>query len=320
VHEAGIGPEEIDVFKMIADQGKLDLRVNAMLGEQEKPKFQVEDLVEYFRENRLESYANDLLCVKTVKLFFDGALGSRGAAFYEPYDDDPGNTGLLRIPPDYITEVALAALANDMSVATHCIGIRGNRLCLDAYEHALKSFPDKDHRLRIEHSQIVSEEDIVRFARLSIIPAMQPTHCTSDKDMVVDRVGEDRSEYAYAWRSFLDRGLPVPAGSDFPVESNDPLLGIYAAISRRAPGEPGLIGWHNDQCMTIEEAIKGFTIWAAYAAFQEDIIGSIEVGKYADFTILDKDITIIPPDEILNTRVVYTIMGGEIKYKTSQSH
>lgn len=314
VHEAGVGPREIDVFKRMADNGDLDIRINAMLGEQERPQFQVNDLSEYFRKNRIESYAEDILCVKTIKLFFDGALGSRGAAFFEPYNDDPGNTGLLRIPGEYITEVALAALQNNMSVATHCIGIRGNSYCLDAYEEALIRYPNKDHRFRIEHAQILREEDIKRFAKNNIIPSMQPTHCTSDKGMIIERIGKERSQFAYAWRSFLDLGLPLPAGSDYPVESVNPLLGIFAATTRRLPGEPDSLSWHAEQKMTVEEAIRGFTINAAYASFQEDIIGSIEVGKYADFTILDKDITLIFPDELLNTRVVYTIVGGEIKY------
>jgi len=318
VHEAGVGPREIAVFRRMADSGNLGIRINAMLGEQDRPQFQADDLSEYFRENRIESYADNMLCVKTIKLFFDGALGSRGAAFFEPYNDDPGNTGLLRIPTEYITEVALAALQNNMSVATHCIGIRGNSYCLDAYEEALNQYPDKDHRFRIEHAQILREEDIERFARNNIIPSMQPTHCTSDKGMITDRIGKERSQFAYAWRSFLDLGLPLPAGSDFPVESVNPLLGIFAAITRRLPGEPDSLSWNPEQKMNIEEAIRSFTVDAAYASFQEDIIGSIEVGKYADFTILDKDITLISPGELLNTRVIYTIVGGEIKYNLKQ--
>ncbi len=314
VHEAGVGPGEIAVFKKMADASTLKLRVNAMLGEQEKPTFQVDNLSKFFKENRLESYASDMLCVKTIKLFFDGALGSRGAAFFKPYNDDPGNIGLLRTSVEYITEVGLAALENNMSVATHCIGIRANSLCLDAYEKALKEYPEKDHRFRIEHAQIVRKEDIDRFAALKIIPSMQPTHCTSDKNMIADRIGEERTEYAYAWRSFLDAGLVIPAGSDFPVETVNPLLGIYAAVSRKLPKDPDSAAWHTEQRMTIEEAIRGFTIWAAYASFQEDIIGSIEVGKYADFTILDQDISTIDPEKIVDTKVIYTIVAGEIKY------
>lgn len=314
VHEAGVGPWEIGIIKEMIDSEKLDLRIYAMLGEQEKPEFGVDDLPEYFMENRIEAYGDGFLSVKSVKLFFDGALGSRGAAFFEPYSDDKQNSGILRIKPEYITEVVLAALETDMGVNTHCIGIRGNRLCLDAYEEALKDFPGRDHRLRIEHAQIVREEDIRKFVDLRVIPSMQPAHCTSDMHMVVPRVGEERAEFAYAWRTFLDAGLTIPCGSDFPVESNNPLLGMYAAVTRKAPGDPEGKGWHTEQCMTIEEAIRGFTIWAAHAAFQEDMLGSVEVGKYADFTILDRDILILPPEELLNTIVMYTIIGGKIRY------
>jgi predicted amidohydrolase YtcJ len=317
VHEAGVGPEEIAVFKKMVDEGLLGLRVNAMLGEQEKPTFQVDDLEAFFREHYLDSYGGDMLQVKTIKLYFDGALGSRGAAFFEPYEDDPDNIGLLRIPPEYITEVTTAALKAGMSVGTHCIGIRGNRLCLEAYERALQEVPTDDHRLRIEHAQVVRPEDIRKFAELQVIPAMQPIHCTSDKDMVPARIGMDRAAFAYAWKTFLEMGLTIPCGSDFPVESNDPLLGIYAAVSRKLPGEAR--GWHTEQRMTIEEAIKGYTMWAAHAAFMEDKTGTIEIGKYADFTILDRDILDIDPEEILDTKVMYTIVGGKIMHTAEKN-
>ncbi|MCF8224231.1 MAG: amidohydrolase [Bacteroidales bacterium] len=318
VHEAGVGPYEIGIFKNMADEGQLDIRINAMLGEQEKPVFDVDNLESFFRNNRIESYADDYLCVNRVKLFFDGALGSRGAAFFEDYNDDPGNNGLLRISPGYITEVTRAALAANMSVATHCIGIRGNSLCLDSYREALEDFPGYDHRLRIEHAQVVNKEDIERFAESGIIPAMQPTHCTSDKDMIEERIGEKRSEYAYAWRSFIDKGLPVPGGSDFPVEPTNPFTGIYAAISRKLPTEDGSAGWHKEQSMTIEEAIKSFTIWGAYAGFREDKLGSIEPGKLADFTIIDKDLLNIDPELIPSVKVKYTITGGRIVYSATE--
>ena len=317
VHEAGIGPREIKLHKDLIDNNQLDLRVYAMLGEQEKPTFQVDDLAEYFRENKIEDYGDAFLSVRSIKLFFDGALGSRGAAFFEPYQDDPANRGLLRTKPEYITEVAKAALANGMGVNTHCIGIRGNRLCLDAYEKALKEFTVKDHRFRIEHAQIVRREDVEKFKALNVLPAMQPTHCTSDMGFVVNRVGEKRAEGAYAWRWFLDAGLPIPCGSDFPVESNNPMLGIYAAVTRQdVRGNPAG-GWFPEQRMTREEAVKGFTIWAAHSGFQEDILGSIEVGKYADFTVLDKDILEIDAEEILTTKVLYTIVAGKIRYQTN---
>ncbi len=314
VHEAGIGPRHIDLYKDLIDNGQLKMRVYAMLGEEKDLPLDM-DLVDYFKKQRIQEYSHHLLSVRSIKLFFDGALGSRGAAFFKPYEDDPENTGLLRITPEYIYQISKAALQANMGVNTHCIGIRGNHLCLEAYAKAIKENPKQDHRFRIEHAQIIEKEDIEKFITLGVIPSMQPTHCTSDMFFVKDRIGEERAKGAYAWRWFIDAGLTIPCGSDFPVESNNPLLGIYAAVTRQDPFGWPEGGWFPEQRMTIEEAIKGFTIWAAYAAFQEDVLGSIEVGKYGDFTVLDKDITKIDPKEILNTKVVYTIIGGQIRYR-----
>ncbi len=315
VHEAGVGPHAIEMYKDLFDKGKLKIRIYAMLGEEEDLPLDM-DLVAYFRKHRIEGYGDQMLSVRSIKLFFDGALGSRGATFFKPYEDDPQNSGLLRITPEYIYKISKAALEADMGVNTHCIGIRGNRLCLDAYEKALKENPKEGHRFRIEHAQIIRPEDIKKFVSLGVIPSMQPTHCTSDMYFVEDRVGKERAEGAYAWRWFIDAGLVIPCGSDFPVESNNPMLGIYAAVTRQnVEGWPET-GWGPEQRMTREEAIKGFTIWAAYAAFQEDVLGSIEVGKYADFTVLDKDILEVQPKEILTAKVVYTIVGGKIRYRT----
>ncbi|UCE42602.1 MAG: amidohydrolase [Candidatus Aminicenantes bacterium] len=314
VHEAGIGPRHINLYKNLIDNGQLNMRVYAMLGEEKDLPLDM-DLAAYFKKLRIEQYGHHLLAVRSIKLYFDGALGSRGAAFYAPYVDDPDNNGLLRITPEYITAISQAALEADMGVNTHCIGIRGNRLCIDAYEKAFKENPKPDHRFRIEHAQILEQKDVEKFVSLGIIPAMQPTHCTSDMYFVEDRVGTERAKGAYAWRWFIDAGLVIPCGSDFPVESNNPLLGIYAAVTRQDPEGWPEDGWHPEQRMTIEEAIKGFTIWAAYSAFQEDVLGSIEVGKYADFTILDKNILEIDPKEILATKTVYTIVAGQIRYR-----
>lgn len=191
IHEAGIGPAEIELYKSLIDREELDIRLYAMLGEQEKPVLEG-DLVSYFAEHKLPEYGNHMLSVRSIKLFFDGALGSRGAAFFEPYADDPGNTGLLRVTPEYIVKVTKAALEVGMGVNTHCIGTRGTRLCIDAYEEALKAVPVTDHRLRVEHAQIVRPEDVEKFRILNIIPSMQPTHATSDMGFVADRVGEKR--------------------------------------------------------------------------------------------------------------------------------
>jgi hypothetical protein len=312
-HEAGVTPREIAIYKSLVDRGALRMRCYAMLGDERNPEY-MGDLEAYFRDNRVEDYGNHFFSVRSVKLFFDGALGSRGAAFYEPYSDDPGNSGLLRVTPEYITRVAEAALKTGMQVATHCIGIRGNRLCLEAYQEALRRQPKMDHRFRIEHAQFVEARDVAKFVELGVLPAMQPTHATSDMAFVEARIGPLRAKGGYAWRDFLAAGLIIPCGSDFPVESPDPLLGIYAAVTRQdGKGEPAG-GWHPEQRMTIEEAIRGFTIWAAQAAFQEKLLGSIEVGKLADFTVLDKDILTVSGAEILKTRVLYTIVDGRVVY------
>jgi predicted amidohydrolase YtcJ len=314
VHEAGVRPREIALFKQLIDKDELNFRIYAMLGDQENPTMKG-DLVAYLRKHRVENYGNHFLSVRSIKIYFDGALGSRGAAFFTPYDDDPKNNGLLRVTPEYITKISKAALQAGMGVNTHCIGIRGNRLCLDAYEKALKAFPVKDHRFRIEHAQVVRKKDVEKYKTLGVIPAMQPTHCTSDMGFVEARIGHKRAQGAYAWRWFLDEKLIIPMGSDFPVESNNPLYGIYAVITRQDHNGQPPGGWFPQHKVTIQEAIRGFTIWAAYGAFQEDVLGSIEKGKLADFTILDKDITKIKPAEILKTKVLYTIIAGKIRYQ-----
>jgi len=319
VHEAGVGPREIDMYKRIIDKKEMDIRLYAMLGEQEKPVLN-ENLVTYFRKYKIENYGSHFLSVRSIKLFFDGALGSRGAAFFKSYEDDPGNKGLLRITPEYITKVSKAALQVGMGVNTHCIGIRGNSLCLDAYEKAFEEIPTNDHRFRIEHAQVVRPEEVSKFAALGVIPAMQPTHCTSDMYFVEDRIGKGRAEGAYAWQWFRKANLVIPMGSDFPVESNNPLYGIYAAVTRQNHENWPRDGWYPQHRLTIREAIKGFTIWAAYAAFQEDVLGSIETGKLADFTILDKDITEVEPAEILKTKVLYTIVAGKIRYQAVEAN
>jgi predicted amidohydrolase YtcJ len=253
-------------------------------------------------------------------MYADGALGSRGAALLDPYSDDPQNSGLLVTAADSLYQLAKLALENDFQACTHAIGDAGNRAILDAYEKALKEHPADDHRFRIEHAQIVSLSDIPRFKELGVIPSMQPTHATSDMYWAEDRVGPDRLKGAYAWRAFIEQGCRIPCGSDFPVEGANPLWGIYAAVTRMdKEGWPD-DGWYKKQRMTMQEAIEGFTINAAHAAFLENETGSIEVGKLADITILDKDLFDIKPVEILSTRAVYTIVGGKIVYSISSSH
>lgn len=311
-HDAGIDPIYIQAYKELVDRNELTVRVYAMLQNPRKG-----DLVSYFKKYRIINYGGKhLLTVRSVKIFFDGALGSRGAAFFKPYDDDPGNIGVFEVPPEHVHEVARAALQTGMQVCSHAIGIRGNSLLLDSYEKALKEIPVKDHRFRSEHAEVVRPEDVKRFASMGVIPSMQPIHCTSDMIFIENRIGKKRcQESASPWRSFINAGCIIPCGSDFSIYSHNPLTGIYAAITRQDKNGKPEGGWFPKERMTREEALKGYTIWAAYSAFQENILGSIEKGKLADFAVLDKNILKIEPMEILNTKVLYTIIGGKIVYE-----
>ena len=311
VHDMGMQPEQIADYKALIDRHELGLRVYAML---EAPDPGT-DLVTHFRKHRVDGYMNDLLTVRGVKLYMDGALGSRGAALLEPYADDPGNTGLIVMSESDAVAICRAALAADFQVCTHAIGDNGNRLILDVYETALGDYPRQDHRFRVEHAQILSPLDIPRFSRLNVIPSMQPTHATSDMPWAEKRLGSTRIAGAYAWRSLLDSGVIIPCGSDFPIESHNPMLGIFAAVARTdRTGNPAG-GWRPEQRMTRMEALKGFTGWAAHASFREDALGAIAVGKLADLTVLDGNPLTCPVDAIDDIRAIMTIVGGEIRYE-----
>ena len=312
MHDAGIPISRIDDYKYLIDNNKMPIRINAMLSDTV-----VSDMSDFLQKYKIDSYGNDFLRVKSVKLYADGALGSRGAALLEPYSDDPKNSGLIVTDNFHMLEICKTALENDFQVCTHAIGDKAIRTMLDIYEEVLQENPNADHRFRIEHSQIVNLADISRYADLGVIPAMQPQHAVSDMPWTEDRLGPDRVKGAYAFRSFLDEGIIIPCGSDFPIEVPNPLIGIHNAVTRQDESGNPKGGWLPEQRMAIEEAIKGYTIWAAYSAFQENILGSIEVGKYADFTIFDKDILTIEPMEILSTKTIYTIVGGEIQYQAN---
>ena len=256
-----------------------------------------------------------MLWVRSIKLYQDGALGSRGAALLEPYSDDAKTNGLLVSAPAHIQEVATRALTAGFQVNTHAIGDRGNRLVLDAYEAALKAVPTADHRFRIEHAQILNYDDIPRFAQLGVIPSMQASHQTSDMYWAGSRLGETRLRGAYAWRSLLETGVVIPNGSDFPVEQVNPLISFEAAVSRQdARGWPAG-GWYPEQRMTRDEALKSMSLWPAYAAFQERELGSLTAGKYADFVVLDQDIMRVPTEVLLDTHVISTWVGGRAVYE-----
>jgi predicted amidohydrolase YtcJ len=253
------------------------------------------------------------LLVRGIKLYADGALGSRGAALVEPYSDDPGNMGLLRASTEEMAEVCRLALEKGFQIGIHAIGDRGALVALDAIEHCLGG-PRPEVRFRIEHAQVMRLPDIHRMANLGIIASMQPTHATSDMPWAEDRVGAQRIAGAYAWRKVSDANGRLALGSDFPVESADPLLGLYAAVSRQdLDGKPAG-GWYPEERLTREEALRGFTLDAAYSLFLENELGSLEVGKRADVVVFERDPMTVPVAEIPRLRVDLTLLDGEVVY------
>lgn len=305
VHDAGVDYDDWDVYRQMVDDRELGLRVYAMLGDNE---WGVDD---WFRRAP-EAGRGDRFTLRTFKLYMDGALGSRGAALLEGYSDRSEHRGLLVTPEEDVEAITRRGLEEGFQIAVHAIGDRGNRIALDVYERALADVPPGDYRPRIEHAQILSPEDQGRFAALGIIPSMQPTHCTSDMPWVPDRLGPERSRGGYVWRSLLRSGVEhLPLGSDFPVESANPFLGIYAAVTRKGlDGEPQR-GWSPDEALTPQEAVRGFTLDAAYAAFQESDLGSLTAGKFADFIVVDRDALAVPAAEIAATVVLETWVGGQ---------
>jgi hypothetical protein len=313
VHDAGISLETVGLYKSLIDENKIRLRVYGMI--RATSPAMLPQLQPFLDEGPIIGYGDNMLTVRSLKAMTDGALGSRGAALLEGYSDEPGNRGLLITPMEPLKNLSIAALKAGFQVNTHSIGDRGNRTALKAYEAALKEVKKKDHRFRIEHAQVVNEHDFALFKVLGVIPSMQATHATSDMYWAGDRLGNTRVQGAYAWRTFLNLGIPIANGSDFPVENVNPLWGFYASITRKDhKGWPEL-GWQSDQSMTREEALESFTINGAYAAFEEKIKGTVEKGKVGDLVVLSKNIMKIEPKEILNTHVVMTIVGGEIVYK-----
>jgi predicted amidohydrolase YtcJ len=250
--------------------------------------------------------------VRGMKLYADGALGSRGATLLAPYSDAPGESGNWVHTPAELREAVRAAVAAGWQLGIHAIGDAGNRTVLDAYEAALATRPGADLRLRIEHAQVLSPEDVPRFAKLGVIASMQPTHATSDMPWAEARVGPERIKGAYAWRSILESGAHLAAGSDFPVEEVSPVLGLYAAVSRQDSAGNPAAGWYPAQRLTLEEAIAGFTTGAAYASFSEADRGMLRGGYLADLTVWDRELV---PATLLETSALFTIVGGRVVFE-----
>ncbi|OQY45363.1 MAG: amidohydrolase [Candidatus Parabeggiatoa sp. nov. 2] len=300
VGDAGLSKESILLLDSMQKSGEIKMRIYAMIAPSN------ENIEHFLKKGH---YKTDHINVRSLKLYADGALGSRGACLLEEYSDDPGNIGLLVTDIDSLKYYSKLCYEYDYQVCTHCIGDSANRTMLKIYAENLKEKNDK--RWRIEHAQIIHPDDFSIFGDYCIIPSIQTTHCTSDMYWAIDRIGDKRIENAYAWRKLFDENGWLPNGSDFPVEKINPILGFYAAITRQdIEGKPN-DGFYLDQMLTREEALKATTIWAAKAQFEEKEKGSLEVGKLADFIILSKDIMRCPVNEIFSEKVEQTYSNGK---------
>ncbi len=312
IQNAGSHKEDVDLIRKCFDDGKVKLRfINAVYGPGQ-------DAQRFLREGPTINAYDHHVTQRTIKVIFDGALGSRGAALLKPYSDAPDTSGYLTEKPEELKPMFEEALRRGIQIETHAIGDHANRTILDLYEQAFNAVPPEQRKIpeprwRVEHAQIIDLADIPRFAKLGVIPSMQPSHAISDLFFAPSRLGMDRLAGAYAWQSFLKSGAIICGGSDAPVERGEPMIEFYAAVARKSVKGFSGEGWHPEQAVSREDALKMFTIWPAYAAFEENDKGSIEPSKLADFTVLSKDIMKIPESEILKTHCEMTIIGGEIE-------
>ncbi|HET8816169.1 MAG TPA: amidohydrolase [Pseudidiomarina sp.] len=308
VHDAGIDALNLDIYKSLADSNKMPVRVYAMLGANEPTLPQLLAAGPYTR-------ADERLTVRSVKIYADGALGSRGAALIEPYHDAPDQRGLLVTSPDQLHDLYQLVIPHGFQINTHAIGDRANRLALDEFARAYATIGGRNLRHRIEHAQVVHPDDLPRFKELNIIASMQPTHATSDKNMAEDRLGKERMQGAYAWNTLLEQGTIIAAGSDFPVELANPFFGLHAAVTRQDRDNQPQGGWYAHESMTLVEALRSFTLDAAYAAGQEETLGSLEPGKWADFIVLDADPFAGDSTTLWDQKVLATYVAGEAVFQ-----
>ena len=307
-HDAGVSANENRFYTDLAQQKKLAVRLYGMISSTDT------ELGSILASGPTVD-DNDLYSVKSVKVYTDGALGSRGAAMLEPYQDRPDHSGLLLTSQQQLRSIFNAAIKANFQVAIHAIGDKGNQIGLDEVEYAYATIGGQNLRHRMEHAQIVALADIPRFKELNVIPSMQPTHATSDMNMAEDRIGAERLKGAYAWRSFLDQGSRLVSGSDYPIELANPFHGIHAAVTRQDKGNQPENGWIPEQAITIEEAMRSFTIDAAWAAHQENVLGGLSPGKWADFILIDQDLFTIPSQDLWKTEVLQTWLAGKQVYK-----
>ncbi len=308
VHDAGIGVQERDAYRELIKENALPVRVYAMIGG-------TGELWQEYSKSGPETGSH--LTVRSVKLYADGALGSRGAALWQPYSDDKSIHGLMVTTKETLEDQIKEVAAKNFQVCTHAIGDKANSIVLNAFAQVLKG--KNDRRFRVEHSQVVALPDFKLFQDFNIVASMQATHATSDMRWAEKRLGPDRIAGAYAWRRYLKMGIPLANGSDFPVEDPNPLYGFYASFTRQDHTGYPEGGWQPDQRLTREESLESFTLTPAYAAFEEKQKGSISAGKLADFLILEKDIMKIAPKEVLTTKITATYVGGKLVYSASKN-
>jgi predicted amidohydrolase YtcJ len=322
IHDAGASDRDIEIYRRLARSGDLDLRVHVMLHGGDAALIE-----KWFSRGPLID-PDGQVNVRAVKMYMDGALGSRGAALLEDYSDEAGNRGLLLSTAAQLEKMAAACLKNGFQLCTHAIGDRGNRLVLDAYEAAFtavareqistveaRSVLTKAARFRVEHAQVLAPDDIPRFAQLGVIPAMQAQHQASDMPWAEDRLGPERVRGAYAWRSLLKTGVVIPGGSDAPVERLDPIGAFLASVARTDKSGQPPAGWYPEQNMTRAEGLQHLTTWPAYAAFEEAQSGQLKPGFWADFTVLDTDLRSVATEQIAQSQVLWTIFEGRVVYE-----
>ena len=313
VQDAGVDPEDIELYKSMVEAGQLPVRVYAILlgtGQKTPDPFALPVII---------GYGDHRFTFRAIKLYADGALGSRGAALLAPYSDDPKNWGLNTLPQEQLEQLTREALRRGYQICVHAIGDRANRMVLDTFQSALNAVPSADPRFRIEHAQILAPADIPRFGRLGIIASMQPVHATSDMPWVPACLGEDRLAGAYAWRSLLDSSARLAFGTDAPVESWNPFDGLYAAVTRQDHDLHPEGGWLPGQRLSREEALRAYTLGGAYAAFEEGEKGTLTPGKLADLVVLDRDYFGVPEAEIWKVVPEMTILGGKVVYTRSST-
>jgi hypothetical protein len=310
-HDIGTSLEAVEAYKQLIDAGALPFRINAIPRVWNAGPL----LDEILRRGPIAGYGHHRLTMRGVKLSIDGALGSRGAAMMRPYSDEPHNLGVIRVPYDQVYFIVEKSLRAGFNVALHAIGDRGNQMALDAVEQALRAVAVRGHRVRIEHAQIVRREDLPRFAQLGIVASVQWIHCTLDMPWAEKRVGAERVRGGYAWRTLLNHGTRLVGGSDEGPRTFSAFQGIYAAVTRQDEKGWPAGGWYAEQRLTRYEALRSYTLDAAYASFEEDVLGSLTPGKFADLVVLSKDIMTVPAAEILQTQAVLTMVGGKVVFE-----